>query len=148
MADQATQEIAIAAPPERCWEVLVDFERYPRWARDVKEATVVRRDEQGRAEEVAFRVAALGRSARYTLRYDYSGAPGRLAWDLIESDIMRRLDGAYELTGDGARTDVTYHLAVDLVIPLPGFVKRRAEGRIMSAALESLRDEAEAGSTP
>jgi hypothetical protein len=34
---------------------------------------------------------------------------------------------------------VTYHLEVDLLVPLPGFVKRRAESRIVSAALRSLR---------
>jgi len=30
-------------------------------------------------------------------------------------------------------------LAVELAIPLPGFVKRRAEGRIMHAALDDLQ---------
>jgi len=37
------------------------------------------------------------------------------------------------------RTRVTYHLAVDLVVPLPGFVKRRAESKIVHTALRELR---------
>jgi hypothetical protein len=65
-----------------------------------------------------------------------------LAWKLVEGDITRKLDGSYALApvdGDAGSTLVTYHLEVDLLVPLPGFVKRRAESRIVSAALRSLR---------
>ena len=41
-------------------------------------------------------------------------------------------------SGDGA-TEITYRLVVDLKVPLPGFVKRRAEGRIMGTALRELK---------
>ena len=36
-----------------------------------------------------------------------------------------------------------YHLEADLVMPIPGFVKRRAESRIIRTALEDLRRRAE-----
>jgi hypothetical protein len=84
----------------------------------------------------------MGRSTSYKLRYDYAKAPEVLAWRLVEGDITRKLDGSYELApvdGDPDRTQVTYHLEVDLLVPLPGFVKRRAEGRIVTTALRSLR---------
>jgi ribosome-associated toxin RatA of RatAB toxin-antitoxin module len=141
MADQATQRMTIAVPPARCYEAVLDFERYPTWARDLKSATVLERDEQGRGTVVAFRAAAMGRSTSYTLRYDHAGAPTVLSWQLVEGDIMRRLDGAYEfLAVDGEdTTEVSYSLTVDLVVPLPGFVKRRAEARIINTALRELR---------
>jgi len=41
-------------------------------------------------------------------------------------------------------TQVTYYLSVDLVVPLPGFVKRRAEARIMHTALDELKTAVEA----
>src|SRR5437016_7968721 len=90
MADRATERMTIHAPPERCLEVVLDFERYPVWAADVKEATVIERDAEGRATRVGYRVAAMGRSARYTLDYDYSGMPGEISWGLVESDIIDR----------------------------------------------------------
>jgi hypothetical protein len=150
MADQTTQRMTIAAPPDRVWGVLVDFERYHQWAPDLKEAVVVSRDAEDRGTEVTFRAAAMGRSTNYTLAYDYSSAPRRLSWRLVHGDIMRRLDGAYVLDavpGDPHATDVTYDLAVELVLPLPGFVKRRAEARIIHTALEELRDYLESGRT-
>lgn len=146
MADQATQHMVVGASPERTWEVLTDFENYPIWAHDLKSAEVVARDDQGRAAEVAFRAAAMGRSTSYRLRYDYAAAPEILAWRLVQGDITRKLDGSYELApvdGQPDRTAVTYHLEVDLVVPVPGFVKRRAESRILSTALRSLRDHLE-----
>ena len=67
MADRAAQTTFVAAPLERCYQVALDFERYPDWARDVKEARVLERDEQGRASKVEFRASALGRSTRLPL---------------------------------------------------------------------------------
>jgi hypothetical protein len=109
---------------------------------------VVTRDDEERATEVRFRAAAMGRSTSYTLAYDYSRAPEALSWHLADGDIMRRLDGTYELqpvADDPEATEVTYNLAVELVLPLPGFVKRRAEARIIHTALEELKDYLESG---
>ncbi|MGQ0432623.1 MAG: SRPBCC family protein [Microthrixaceae bacterium] len=139
MADQATETIEIAAPAERILEVLGDFAAYPAWARDLKGVSVESVDPLGRGEEVTFRAAAMGRSTSYTLRYSYGDAPHTISWELVRGDIMRRLDGSYVLEPSGDRTRVTYHLAVDLVVPLPGFVKRRAESKIVHTALRELR---------
>src|SRR4051794_40137721 len=151
MADQATQRATIAVPPERLFEVVTDFERYTDWARDLKSVEVLSRDEEGRAVEVRYRAAAMGRSTSYTLRYDYAGAPGTLPWRLVQGDIMRRLDGAYEFSpveGDPTRTDVVYRLTVELIVPLPAFVKRRAEAKIMHNALRELKAHVESAPAP
>jgi ribosome-associated toxin RatA of RatAB toxin-antitoxin module len=151
VTDQASQRTIIAAAPEVVFAAAVDFERYPEWARDIKTATVETRDDQGRGVEVTFRAAAMGRSTSYTLRYDYGAAPGRLGWVLARGDIMRRLDGAYTfvaLADDPESTEVVYGLTVDLVVPLPGFVKRRAEARIMHTALRELKSRVESAPAP
>jgi len=142
MADEATQRTEIDASPARVWEVLTNFAGYPAWAQDLKSASVIAEDDQGRGVDVAFRAAAMGRGTSYTLRYDYGKAPDVLSWELVEGDITRKLDGYYELIGvDGepGKTELVYHLVAELAIPLPGFVKRRAESMIMSAALRHLK---------
>jgi uncharacterized protein YndB with AHSA1/START domain len=144
MAEQASQTTTIAAPPDRVWAIAADVERYPEWAKDVKDVIVRGRDGEGRPTEVEFRAAALGRSTHYTLGYDYAEAPRVLAWRLIKGDMMSRVDGAYVFTptADGG-TEVRYDLTIELVVPLPGFVKRRAEVRILNTVRE-LRARAEA----
>lgn len=141
MADEATETMEMAAPADKILAVLLDFEAYPSWARDLKGVTVESRDAERRGREVTFRAAAMGRSTSYTLRYTYGDDPPTLEWELVRGDIMRKLDGSYRLEEAGVpgRTRVTYHLAVDLVIPLPGFVKGRAEQKIIHTALRDLR---------
>ncbi len=137
MAESASQTTTIAAAPERVWAIAIDFERYPEWAKDIKNVIVRERDEQGRATEVEYRASALGRSTHYTLGYDYSQAPAVLNWRMLRGDIMRTIDGTYNFTSlaDGG-TEVRYDLAIELVVPLPGFVKRRAEVRILNTVRE------------
>jgi uncharacterized membrane protein len=137
MAETASQTVTTTAPPDRVWAIAADVERYPDWAKDVKDVIVRARDHLGRPLEVEFRASALGRSTHYTLSYDYAEAPQVLAWRMVKGDIMRTIDGAYHFTptSDGG-TEVRYDLAIDLVVPLPGFVKRRAEVRILNTVRE------------
>lgn len=140
MAEQATEHTSVSAPPERCFEVVVDLERYPEWARDLKEVTVHERDESGRALSATFRAAAFGRSTSYTLAYDYAEAPRVVAWQLVRGDITSKLDGSYVFEpAAGGGTDITYHLEVEWRVPIPGFIKLRARSRIMSTALRELK---------
>ena len=141
MPDQATERTRIDAPPDKVHAVALDIERYPEWARDVKEAVVAERDAEGRPLRVAFRAAAMGHSARYILKYDYGHDPLRMGWVLEQGDIVRRLDGEYVFEQDDGKggTEVTYRLVVELAVPLPGFIKRRAESKIMTTALDELK---------
>jgi uncharacterized membrane protein len=144
MTETASERIRVEAPFDRCWDVAIDFESYPEWVRDVKEARILERDEQGRGTRVEFRAAALGKSIRYVLEYDYSAAPEAFSWKFAEGDMLRRLDGSYRFEPDGDSTRVHYELAVELAVPLPGLVKRRAAGLIMGSALKELKRQVEA----
>lgn len=145
MTEEAREKLTVRAAPERCFEIAVDFDRYPEWAPDIKEVRVIERDEQGRGLRVAYRTAAFGRSTSYTLAYNYEKAPWELSWVEETGDLTRRLDGSYTFEPSGADTEVGFHLLVDLIVPIPGFVKRRAEVRIMHTALRHLKDRAEKG---
>jgi ribosome-associated toxin RatA of RatAB toxin-antitoxin module len=146
--EQATERMVVGATPEQCFAVVSDVERYPDWAADIKHVEVVRRNELGQSIEVTWRVAAFGRSTTYTLEYDYSGAPRTIAWRQISGDLTSKLDGAYTFDDAGeGRTQVTYVLEVELRVPLPGFIKRRAQSRIMHIALEDLRARVESSVT-
>jgi uncharacterized membrane protein len=151
MVEQAEEHIRVEAPVDRCFATLADFEAYPEWAGDLKDVTVVARDDQGRATDVEFRAAAMGRSTTYQLRYDYADAPGRLSWQLVSGDLPRELDGAYNLVpaaDDPSATEVSYEISIDLIVPIPGFVKRRAEAKILKTALIELKARVEGAPRP
>jgi len=144
VAEHATERMVVSATPARCFAVSADIASYPLWAADIKEVTIDERDDEGRPLLVTFRAAAFGRSTSYTLAYDYSEAPGVLAWVQTEGDITNKLDGRYIFapTADGG-TEVTYHLEVEMKVPVPAFIKMRAQSRIMSIALRDLKARAE-----
>jgi uncharacterized membrane protein len=145
MTETADERIRIEAPADRCWDVAVDFESYSEWVRDVKDVKILERDDEGRGLRVEFRAAALGKSVRYVLEYDYSGAPDSFSWKFVEGDMLRRLDGSYRFETVGpSSTRVHYQLAVELAMPLPGLLKRRAAGLIMGSALKELKKQVEA----
>ncbi|HVE93856.1 MAG TPA: SRPBCC family protein [Acidimicrobiales bacterium] len=146
MSDQVTERMTTAAPPERVYEIVTDFDAYPVWAPDLKEVEVEQRDAEGRATHVRFRAAAFGRSINYTLEYSYAEAPARLSWVQTSADITSRIDGTYEFEPCDGGTTVTYHLEVDLKMPVPGFIKQRTAARIVGTALRHLRARAEATS--
>jgi uncharacterized protein YndB with AHSA1/START domain len=144
VTDEATERTTIDASPERCFAIALDFERYPEWVADIKNVEVVERDDKGRGTKVRYRAAAMGQSIRYTLEYDYSDAPRTLAWIQTDGDVTRKLDGSYVFEPDGnGGTNMTYHLTVELTVPIVGFIKRRAEGRILGSALRELKARAE-----
>lgn len=143
--EHTSERMVIAGSPERCLSIVVDVERYPEWVSDVKEVDIRERDALGRASVVSFRAGAFGRSTSYTVAYDYS-KPFEVSWNQKEGDLTSRLDGRYQFrpTSDGG-TEVLYELSVELRVPIPGFVKRRAEGHILHAAVRDLKTRVESG---
>lgn len=144
MTETVSSDIDVDAGVQQILGVLCDFEAYPQWARSVKEARIVERDDQGRASKVEFRVAPGPLpEVRYVLQYTY--APDGIAWDYVEGDL-KEVRGSYSLGDAGGRTRVTYHLAIDPGrLPLPGFVKARAAREITRVALKELKRRVEAG---
>jgi ribosome-associated toxin RatA of RatAB toxin-antitoxin module len=141
--EQVGERMIIRASPDECFGILTDFERYPEWSADIKAVHVLEKDGEGRGTKVMFRAAAFGRSTSLTLAYDYGAAPDELSWSQVQGDLTRRYDGRYSFDPAGEETEVTYQLTVELKVPLPGFVKRRAEGRVMTGALRELKARAE-----
>ena len=100
-------------------------------------------DEQGRGKRVRLFVDAKVRKVDYTLDYRYD-QPDRIEWDFVEGNGINDADGHYlfEDLGDG-RTRATYKLGLEVGIPLPGPVARRAHKSTLKGSVEDLKREAE-----
>lgn len=143
MTQRATESIRVSAPPEAVYRVVTDFEHYDQWVSDLKRVEVLESDAQGRPLEVEFRAAAFGRSTTYSLRYDYDRAPNILAWHQTDGDLTAILNGEYRFESENGGTLLTYDLEVELLVPIPSFVKSRAAHRIQTQALQELKTRAE-----
>jgi ribosome-associated toxin RatA of RatAB toxin-antitoxin module len=141
MPDSTKSTISIEAPASVVMAAIADFESYPRWAKAVKETKVRRLAPDGRAAEVWFNLDAGVIKDQYTLAYTWK-ADREVRWNLIEAEhIVKAMNGAYRLRDNGdATTNVTYELAVDVLIPMLGMIKRRAEKVIVDTALKELKN--------
>jgi carbon monoxide dehydrogenase subunit G len=146
MAEQTEGSILVQAPPAEIMDVLTDYEAYPEWA-DVKSARIVERGEGGLATKVAFEVEVpvLGR-AEYTLAYRYAPGDAGMSWVSTEArGSVTDITGEYLLDEVDGQTKVTYRLAVELGVLLPGFVRTQGAKRVIDNALEGLKRRVELG---
>jgi len=133
----------IAAPRAAVMAVIADFAAYPQWASAVRAAEVLGEEAAGRAGRVRFTLDAGVVKDTYVLGYDWDG-DAAVRWHLAEpGSVISAMDGSYLLADRDGATQATYELAVDLRIPMPGLLKRRAEKTIIDTALKGLKNRVE-----
>lgn len=123
--------------------VIADFPAYPQWASAVRSAEVIETGPDGRALRVRFQLDAGMVKDTYVVGYDWDG-DAAVRWRLIEpGSVVSVMDGGYRLAAGAGTTEVTYDLTVDVRVPMPGLLKRRAEKMIIDTALKGLKNRAE-----
>jgi uncharacterized membrane protein len=146
MAEQTEGSITINASAEDVMAVIEDYEAYPEW-NDLKSVSVLNTDSQGRGSEVEMHAKApvLG-DVKYVLKYSYKADNGGVSWttkEIIEGGI-KDITGEYDLDElDDEETKVTYRMAIDLKMKVPGFVRRQGEKTIVDGALKGLKKRVE-----
>lgn len=142
MADVASSTITIAAPPEEVLAVIADIDSYPEWTGQIKSAEVLDADAAGRPRQARFVMDAGVLKDEYVLEYDWNDSG--VDWHLVgKSSVQKSQQGSYTLAPKGDGTEVTYHLAVDIAMPMLGMFKRKAEKMIMDSALKELKKRVE-----
>jgi ribosome-associated toxin RatA of RatAB toxin-antitoxin module len=143
MPDSTRSTIHIDAEPGAVLDVIADFEAYPEWAEQVKEAVVLAEDGDGWADQVEYVLDAGAIKDTYVLEYDWNGiledGSGSVSWHLVRATILKALNGTYYLDNEAGGTRVVYELEVDVKIPMIGMLKRKAEKIITDTALHELK---------
>ncbi len=141
MGEKVSDRTTIAAPIDTVWNVITDIDSYTEWTDGVEEATLLEINDDGYPHQARFRVDARVSEITYTIEYRYDDYD--ISWYLVEGDTISQLDGLYALAEDGDGTAVTYSLEVDVDLPLPGFLKKRAAKTILEQGLTGLKARAE-----
>jgi len=148
VAEQTEGSITIKASAEDVMAVIEAYEAYPEW-NDLKSVKVVSKDSQGRGSEVemAAKAPVLG-DVRYVLKYQYKADNGGVSWttkEILEGGI-KDITGEYDLEElDDEETKVTYRMAIDIKMKVPGFIRRQGEKTIVDGALKGLKKRVEQG---
>ena len=143
MADSTSQTIYIDADPKTVMDVIADIGSYPQWVSEYKETEVLEADAEGYPKTARLLLDAAVLKDTMVLFYDWPPDHKSVRWHLVSSSLLRSLNGAYHLAPKGSGTDVTYELSVDLIIPMIGLLKRKAERRLTDPALKDLKKRVE-----
>ncbi len=144
MADSTAQTIYIDADPKTVMNVIADIGSYPQWVSEYTEAEVLEADAEGYPKTARLVLEATVLKDTMVLSYDWPPDHKSVRWSLVSSSLLRSLNGAYRLSPKGSGTDVTYELSVDLLLPMIGLLKRKAERRLTDTALKDLKKRVEA----
>lgn len=145
VAEKTAQTIYIEADPSTVMDVIADIGSYPEWVAEYKDAEVIERDEAGNPKTARLVLDAAVLKDTMVLTYQWPADRRSVTWTLVSSSLLRALEGAYRLSPKGSGTEVTYELSVDLLIPMIGLLKRKAERRLTDTALKDLKKRAEVG---
>ncbi|MBE1535159.1 SRPBCC family protein [Actinomadura algeriensis] len=143
MADRTSSSVTVEAGGAEIMAVIADLEAYPQWASGIREFTVLETGADGRAARARLTFDGGPFSDTVGLVYTWEG-DDRVTWRLEDKgSVVTGLDGAYTLAADAGGTRVTYDLALDVRVRVPGMVKRKAEKRIVDTALKGLKTRVE-----
>jgi ribosome-associated toxin RatA of RatAB toxin-antitoxin module len=143
VADSTTQTIYIDADPGVVMDVIADIDSYPEWVKEYKETEVLETFDTGNPKTARMVLDAAVLKDTMVLEYDWSDDGKSVRWWLVSSSLLKALDGEYRLAPKGSGTEVTYELSVDLMIPMIGLLKRKAERRLTDTALKDLKKRVE-----
>ncbi len=145
MAEKTEGSIVIDRDAATVMDEIMDFEHYTEWSKEIKKVDVLKRDAKKRGKEVVFVVDAGFARAEYTLDYTYLPKTDGVTWVTTESEgAIKSMTGEYRLEDAGdQKTKVTYRMTMELGIPLPGFLKRKAEKQVVDVALKGLKNRVE-----
>lgn len=141
--DSVTKSVVVNAPLGTVYDTVGDFERYPEWLEEFKDAEVIATRDDGWAQQVAYTLSTMGITLTMTLDYTYTDT--RVEWTLVEGNMMRQNDGAYDMSdnGDGTTT-LTYELEVDTNVPLPSMIRKKLAKKTVDDSLAAIKIRAEA----
>jgi ribosome-associated toxin RatA of RatAB toxin-antitoxin module len=137
MATSDSREVVIEASPEEILDVIADVESTPTWSPQYQSAEVLEAYDDGRPKRVKMKIKTAGISDEQVVEYTWAG--NVVSWTLISAGQLKAQQASYTLTADGEKTKVRFDISIDLAIPLPGFVLKRAMKGGVETATDGLR---------
>jgi ribosome-associated toxin RatA of RatAB toxin-antitoxin module len=137
MATSDSREVVIEASPEEILDVIADIPATPDWSPQYQSAEILEMGDDGRPRRVKMKIKTVGVTDEMEVEYTWSA--DKVSWTLIKAGALKQQDASYTLTADGDNTRVKFDITVDLAIPLPGFLLKRALKGGTESATDGLR---------
>jgi len=116
------KSVVIHAPPEKVFEVISDYEKYPEFLPEVKKVKV--ESGQGNIKDVTYTIDIKAKVINYTLRHT-AKPPHEVTWTMVRGEMMKGNDGAWLLRQVPEGTEATYQIDLRLGALVPAMIERK-----------------------
>jgi len=140
-SSKAQAKETIDVPPEKFFEVIADFEKYPEFVPEVKKVRVL--EKKGNKLKVEYEVFMI-KNIKYVLDLTLE-PPTRLSWTLAEKGFFKQNDGGWDLkaAGGGKKTEATYSVEVAFGLLVPKPIIKALVGQSLPQMLRRFKERAE-----
>jgi ribosome-associated toxin RatA of RatAB toxin-antitoxin module len=132
-----SSEVVIEAAPEAIMSVIADVESLTEWSDAHQSSEVLERDDEGRPLRAKMKVKSAGITDEQVIAYTW--LDDGVSWALASAKQQRSQDARYTLIPEGEATRVKFDIRIDPLVPLPGFVLKRAVKGVLNTATDGLR---------
>ena len=137
----ATKSIVINVPPDKFFDVIVDYEKYGEFLPEVKKVKLD--GGQGSIKEVTYTVDIKAKVINYTLKHT-AEKPSRMSWTMIKGEMMKGNDGSWTLkAAPNGGTEATYAIDLRLSSLVPGFIEKALAEQSLPGLLANFKARAE-----
>lgn len=110
---EVSREIVMACTPDRLFDVVVDYARYPEFVPGIKACRVL----PGSGDrQVEYELDIGLKRIKYVLRH-LEKRPTRVSWSLVSGDSLKVSNGSWELTPEGNGTKARYSVDIQVAKP-------------------------------
>ena len=133
---QASRSVTIDVPPEKLFDVIVDYEKYPEFLPEVKKVKVD--FGAGSVKEVTYTVDIKAKVITYTLKHN-ARPPAEVSWTMVRGEMMKGNDGAWILKAVPGGTEATYKIDLKLGALVPSMVERMLAEQSLPGLLQNFK---------
>ncbi|PTL85234.1 type II toxin-antitoxin system RatA family toxin [Vitiosangium sp. GDMCC 1.1324] len=136
----ATRSIVINAPPDKVFDIIINYDRYGDFLPEVKK--VWTSDRKGNEVKVHYEVNVV-KTIRYTILVREE-RPKRMSWSFVEGEVMKDNKGSWVLEPEGDnRTKATYTVEMALGPLVPKAIINGLVDQSLPKMLEAFKRRAE-----
>ncbi|KFA88537.1 type II toxin-antitoxin system RatA family toxin [Archangium violaceum] len=137
----ASRSIVVNAPPEKVYDIVTNYDRYPEWLDEVKKIRTS--DRKGDEVKVHYEVDFKIKTIRYTI-LAREEKPKRMSWSFVEGEVMKDNKGSWVLEPEGeGRTKVTYSVDVAVGPLVPKAILNALVDQSLPKMLDALKRRSE-----
>lgn len=121
--------------PKQLYDVVTDYEAYPRYFTDFTRVVIHRKD--GDAWDVEF-VAKVVKEVSYTLNIVHDPDALTTRWTFIRGTLVTESKGGWTFIETPTGAHIDYEAEIEVNAPLPGFIKKKIQDAILNRSIASM----------